>query len=57
MTKNINSKTNILKNRGSSIIRKVDKDRYITKKINGHEFKILKKGETKKWLKLREYLL
>ena len=38
-------------------IRKVDKDKYIIKTIKGHEFKILKKGETKKWLKLREYLL
>src|SRR3989338_10483686 len=38
-------------------IRKVDRDRYITKKIKEHEFKILNKRETKKWLKLREYLL
>lgn len=38
-------------------VRNVDKDKYIIKKIKSHEFKILKKWETKKWLKLRKYLL
>ena len=38
-------------------VRKIDKGKYIIKKIKGHEFKILKKGESKRWLRLREYLL
>ncbi len=38
-------------------IRKIDKSRYSIRKIRGHEFKILNKGETKKWIKLREYML
>jgi len=37
--------------------RKVDKDKYIIKKIKGHEFKILNKKESKRWMKLRQYLL
>ncbi len=38
-------------------VRKVDKVKYVIKKIKGHEFKILNKRETKKWMKLRKYLL
>jgi len=38
-------------------IKKIDKSKYIIKKIAGHEFKVLNKRETKKWMKLREYLL
>lgn len=38
-------------------LRKVNKSKYVIKKIREHEFKILNKRETKKWLKLREYLL
>lgn len=38
-------------------VRSVVKDKYITKKIKGHEFKILKRGETKKWMKSKDYLL
>ncbi|MBI2630049.1 hypothetical protein HYW76_03030 [Candidatus Pacearchaeota archaeon] len=38
-------------------IRKIYRDRYIIKKMKKHEFKILNKRETKKWMKLREYLL
>lgn len=36
-------------------VRKVGKDRYIIKRIKGHEFKILNKKWSKRWLKLREY--
>jgi predicted transcriptional regulator of viral defense system len=38
-------------------LRKINKSKYAIKKIKEHEFKILNKRETKKWLKLREYLL
>ena len=38
-------------------IRKIDKNKYIIKKIMNHEFKILNKNESKKWLKLRESLI
>lgn len=34
-------------------IRKIDKAKYVIKKITGHEFKILNKQESKKWLKHR----
>ena len=35
-------------------IRKIDKSKYTIKKIKKHEFKILNKRETKKWMKLRQ---
>lgn len=35
-------------------IKKIDKVKYVIKKIAGHEFKILNKKESKKWLKSRE---
>ena len=35
-------------------IRKIDKSKYTLKKIKEHEFKILNKRETKKWMKLRQ---
>jgi predicted transcriptional regulator of viral defense system len=38
-------------------IRKVDKSKYIIKNIQDHEFKILSRKESKKWLKLRQYML
>lgn len=38
-------------------IRKVEKSKYIVKNINEHEFKMLSKKESKKWLKLRQYML
>lgn len=38
-------------------IRNIDKSKYVIKKIAGHEFKILNKKESKKWLKSRESLI
>jgi len=38
-------------------IRQAYKDKYIIKKIKKHEFKMLKKGKTKKWMKSKDYLL
>jgi predicted transcriptional regulator of viral defense system len=38
-------------------IRKINKDKYTIKRIKGHDFKILNKRESKKWMKLRQYLL
>ncbi len=38
-------------------VRKVSKSKYIIKKIKGHEFKILTKKESKKWMKSKEYLI
>jgi len=38
-------------------LKNIDKSKYIIKKIKGHQFKILTKKESKKWLKLREYML
>ncbi len=38
-------------------IRKIDKENYIVNKIGGHEFKILNKRESKKWMKSKEYLI
>ena len=38
-------------------VRDINKTKYILKKIAGHEFKILNKKESKKWLKSRESLL
>lgn len=38
-------------------IRNIDKSKYIIRKIAGHEFKILNKKESKKWLKSRESLV
>ena len=38
-------------------VRKIDKSKYVIKKIAGHEFKILNKKESKKWLKSRESLI
>jgi len=35
-------------------IRKIDKSKYILMKIKEHEFKILNKKESKKWMKLRK---
>jgi len=35
-------------------IRKIDKSEYTIEKIKEHEFKILKKGEAKKWIRLRQ---
>jgi predicted transcriptional regulator of viral defense system len=35
-------------------IRKIDKSMYVIKKIKKHEFKILNKKETRKWMKSRE---
>jgi len=38
-------------------LRRIDKSKYVIKRIRAHEFKMLSKKEAKKWLKLREYLL
>lgn len=38
-------------------IRKIDKNKYVIKKIANHEFKILNKKESKKWLRLRESII
>lgn len=38
-------------------LKKIDKSKYVIRKIKGHEFKILTRRESKKWLKLREYML
>ena len=38
-------------------IRKIDKTKYVVRKIADHEFKILNKKESKKWLKLRELMV
>ena len=38
-------------------IKKIDKSKYIIKKIKGHEFKILSKKESKKWMKSKEYMI
>jgi len=38
-------------------LRRIDKSKYVIKKIKDHEFKMLSKKEAKKWLKLREYML
>jgi len=38
-------------------IRKVDESKYTIKKLKGHEFKILSKKESKKWMKSKEYLI
>ena len=35
-------------------IKNIDKSRYTIKKIKNHEFKILNKKESKKWIKLRQ---
>lgn len=35
-------------------IRKIEKSKYTIEKIKEHEFKILNKRETKKWMKLRQ---
>ncbi len=35
-------------------IRKIDKSKYSIGKVKGHEFKILNKRESKKWMKLRQ---
>lgn len=35
-------------------VRKIDKFKYTIKKIKEHEFKVLNKGATKKWMKLRQ---
>ncbi len=57
-TKNKQGKVNVLNTKiFFHRIRKIDKAKYVIRKIAGHEFKILNKGESKKWLKSREYLL
>lgn len=38
-------------------IRKVDKTKYIIEKVKNHDFKILSKKESKKWLKSKQYML
>jgi predicted transcriptional regulator of viral defense system len=38
-------------------VRKIDKSKYILKKIKGHEFKILSKKESARWMKSKEYLI
>lgn len=35
-------------------IRKIDKSKYVIKKMGGHEFKILNKKESKKWMRSKE---
>ncbi|HRZ86002.1 MAG TPA: hypothetical protein P5277_04470 [Candidatus Paceibacterota bacterium] len=35
-------------------VRKIDKSKYVIEKIKGHEFKILNKRESKKWMKSRQ---